>query len=140
MSVQTMLEKIEASIKSLEAKAAEKIEERDRNSEKLRYAESEVKKHTQQISDIDNELMEVELQIESQKEKIALVRAYELEQKDAFRASQAAFNTLYSKSEAGTVTSSDIEEFRKVAGYDIPIEEGGEDAEIETEELEQTGT
>ena len=73
-------------------------------------------------------------------QKIAIYTAMKEEQKLNFLRQQAAFNTLYAKSEAGSITSSDLEEFRATAGYEIPISETDEGDESETEELEATGT
>ena len=71
---------------------------------------------------------------------VELSKEAEERAQETFQAAQDAFATLFTKYKGGGITDADFAQFSEASGIGIPIEEGGEDAESETEELAATGT
>jgi len=137
MSVETMLEKIHQSINTLQASLNHKEDRRKIAVSRLEQHQKDVALETKNVDDIDNEILEVESQLEDQKEKIALITAYDLEHKEAFRKIKESFNTLHAKHINGSITDSDIMEYREVAGYGLLVEEGEDTEEEQAKEPTQ---
>ena len=133
MSIESMLEEMKALNEKIEAQ----IKELHDDHAKLL---DEISELDAQVLMIDEELTDKAAILKTNTEKLEFYNAGKAESDAQFQRSQEAFNTLYAKLEAGGITLSDIAEFSKAAGYEIPIEEGGEDTESETEELAATGT
>ena len=71
---------------------------------------------------------------------VELSKEAEERAQETFQAAQDAFATLFTKYKGGGITDADFAQFSEASGISMPIEEGGEDAESETEELAATGT
>ena len=133
MSIESML----LEMKALNEKIESQIRELNEDRAKLLL---EIQELDTQIVMIDEELHDKEAILKTNIEKLKFYNAGKAESDAQFQRSQEAFNTLYAKLEAGGITLGDLTQFSEASGYEIPIEEGGEDSDIKTEELEQTGT
>ena len=133
MSIESML----LEMKALNEKIESQIRELNEDRAKLL---TEIQELDSQIIMIDEELHDKEAILKTNSDKLEFYNAGKADSDAQFQRSQEAFNTLYAKLEAGGITLSDIAEFSKAAGYEIPVEKTDEGGESETEELAATGT
>ena len=133
MSIESML----LEMKALNEKIESQIRELNEDRAKLL---AEIQELDSQIIMIDEELHDKEAILKTNIEKLQFYNAGKSERDAQFQAAQNAFATLFTKYKAGGITDADFAQFSQASGIDIPVEEGEEDSESETEELEQTGT